>query len=166
MKTVIVLSDTHGNVKLINSLYEIMSETDYIVHLGDCSKDMEKVKERFPEKFIGVDGNCDVGNTVGKSFKVENKTFFATHGHKFGVKNGLNSLCFFAQEKGFDIVLYGHTHVAFCEKAGNTLFVNPGTLEKRNANKSYAYLVVNKDDCVCKILPIKEIFLKKVLKNS
>ncbi len=158
MKTIIVLSDTHGNIKLINSLYEIMSETDYIVHLGDCSKDMEIIKKRFPEKFIGVDGNCDFGNVCGKAFKVEGKTVFATHGHRFGVKNGLTSLSLFAEEKGCDIVLFGHTHNAFCENIGNTLFVNPGSMEKKQVNKTYAYLVVDKDECICKILPIKENF--------
>ena len=39
MKTVAVLSDTHGNRKAIDRLSQILSECDYIIHLGDTSED-------------------------------------------------------------------------------------------------------------------------------
>ena len=84
--------------------------------------------------------------------------FFATHGHNFGVKSNLTRLMYFAEEKGFDVVLFGHTHIPCSEKSGDILFVNPGTLEKKCKDKTYAYIVVNDNDCVCKIVNIKENF--------
>lgn len=39
MKTLTVLSDTHGNRSLFEKLDVIFSESDFIVHLGDTSSD-------------------------------------------------------------------------------------------------------------------------------
>ena len=40
MKTMIVLSDSHGNAKGIEKLNSLFAENNYIVHLGDGEGDM------------------------------------------------------------------------------------------------------------------------------
>lgn len=156
MKTIIVLSDTHGNMRVINSLREIMAETDYIVHLGDCSRDMSQTTARFPYKTVSVDGNCDFGRRGEATFEVEGKKVLALHGHVQGVKGGLGRLKAHAAERGADLVLYGHTHCAdICQSEG-VLFVNPGALSRTTAEKSYAYIVVHNGKMFAKIVPIKE----------
>ena len=61
-----------------------------------------------------------------------------------------------AQERGADIVLYGHTHRAAEEERNGVLFVNPGSLAKRETEKSYAYLVLQSGKAFCKIVPVAE----------
>ncbi len=39
MKTVTVLSDTHGNRRALDRLDTVLRESDYIIHLGDTSAD-------------------------------------------------------------------------------------------------------------------------------
>ena len=39
MKTVTVLSDTHGNRRAMEKLDTVLAESDYIIHLGDTSGD-------------------------------------------------------------------------------------------------------------------------------
>ena len=39
MKTIVVLSDTHGNRADISKISNIILESDYVFHLGDCYGD-------------------------------------------------------------------------------------------------------------------------------
>ena len=50
MKKLIVLSDSHGNVKGIEKLRGLMQENDYVVHLGDGAMDMRGIMREMPEK--------------------------------------------------------------------------------------------------------------------
>ena len=154
MKTFLVLSDTHGNVTAINRLREIIGESDYLVHLGDNERDIVEYKMRFPNKVISVKGNCD-GGGVDKEMTVESVKILFTHGDRHGVKNGLERLYYYSKEKGYDLVLYGHTHIASCQKAEEITFINPGTLKKYEPNKSYAYLILHQGKITCKIIEVK-----------
>ena len=40
MKTILVLSDTHGNLSDMEKLKGIMAESDYVFHLGDYQSDI------------------------------------------------------------------------------------------------------------------------------
>ena len=39
MKKIVVISDTHGNKQALAKLSDIMFESDYVFHLGDCYDD-------------------------------------------------------------------------------------------------------------------------------
>ncbi len=157
MKTLFVLSDTHGNTAAVRALKEIMAESDYIVHLGDFARDIEPVKAQYPQKTVSVNGNCDFAAENEEAFfEAEGRKILAVHGHRFGVKSDLTRLYFYAKERGADIVLYGHTHRAAEEERNGVLFVNPGNLAKRETEKSYAYLVLQSGKAFCKIVPVAE----------
>ena len=157
MKTIFVVSDTHGNTAALRSVKEVMAESDVIVHLGDCARDIADVKAQYPAKVISVRGNCD-GDTKGDAamFTAEGLKILAVHGHYFGVKEGLNRLYYFAREKGADVVLYGHTHRACVTEEGGILFVNCGSMARFEREKSYAYLVLHEKKKVARIVKIKE----------
>ena len=160
MKTLFVISDTHGNTAALSALKEIMGESDYIVHLGDYDGDVAKIKAQYPEKVISVRGNCD-GDTRGDGvlFCAEGLKILAVHGHRFGVKEDLGRLCRYAREKGADIVLYGHTHRAHIAEEGGVLLITPGSAARFEAEKSYAYLVLHEKKKTARIVKIKEKFL-------
>ncbi len=151
MKTAIVLSDTHGDVFTIKKLREIMCETDYVFHLGDCTADIAQFKTEFPQKVMTVLGNCDGGSGY-KTCEIEGVKIMLTHGHDFGVKSGLTRLNYFAEELGAKVVFYGHTHMRNLTTADGKTFVNPGTL--KGFDKSYAYAVFNNGKCVVKIVDL------------
>ncbi|MCQ2399815.1 MAG: metallophosphoesterase family protein, partial [Clostridia bacterium] len=85
MKTAIVFSDTHGNIRALKKLDEIMAETDYIFHLGDNASDFKEFKEKYPQKCHAVLGNCDGGYGDG-TVEIEGVKVFYTHGHEYKVK--------------------------------------------------------------------------------
>ena len=64
MKTLIVISDSHGNLKAVEKLRPLVAENDAVVHLGDGAGDMRGIMREFPEKTYLCGGNkCH--NTFG-----------------------------------------------------------------------------------------------------
>lgn len=156
MKTVVVISDTHGNVRQIEELLPIMEESDYVLHLGDGARDMERFGLKLKGKLLAVDGNCDPGS-LGKTegvLEAEGVRIFYTHGHLFGVKRGTEELRAYAKENGCGAALYGHTHRAEAEEEGGVLCFNPGNLSKYTAKRSYGYLVLHDGKITWKIVEI------------
>ncbi len=144
MKTAIVISDTHGNVRALKKLYEIMEETDYVFHLGDFKRDISEFESRFPKKVYSVYGNCDGYSGEGE-VEIEGVKVFFTHGHDYGVKHGLYSLLSKAQAINAKVVLFGHTHLKQVEDYLGIKFINPGTLQEYSPyGLSYAYLIFDK----------------------
>ncbi|MBR6692383.1 MAG: YfcE family phosphodiesterase [Clostridia bacterium] len=157
MKTILVMSDTHGNVRLFDEKIDTqLKEVDYIFHLGDYCTDASYLKRKYgAEKVINVLGNCD-GDTVGdyKIVQVEDVKFYLCHGHSFKVKRDLNDLYLEGLDKNVDVCLFGHTHEKCEERFSNLLLLNPGNLSRYSYN-SYLYIVVNKDKYVCKFVEIR-----------
>lgn len=105
MKTVAVLSDTHGNRKAIDRLSQILSECDYIIHLGDTSEDGAYIRSNYGSKTYLLNGNCD-GCKLGEDeliLETEGVKIFAAHGHLYGVKSGLKNLP--QEQKNWDAAL-------------------------------------------------------------
>lgn len=156
MKTAVVLSDTHGNMRAVEKLYGIFSESDYIIHLGDTSGDGSRIKKDFSDKTILINGNCDplkLGENE-KVIEIENVKIFATHGHLYSVKSTLTRLADRAKELNCSVALYGHTHEARETEIDGVTLINPGNLYRYSAENSYCYLVINGDKAVSKIVKI------------
>ena len=153
MKTIVALSDTHGNTQSINCLVGLFSECDYIVHLGDGARDMKNFYADFGEKIYQVNGNCDVGAYGLKTFilEVEKVRVLLTHGDNYSVKTSLSSLVKYAKSEDCKVVLYGHTHQAQIDEIEGIMLINPGSLSYFNEDKSIAYVVVNGEKVVAKI---------------
>ncbi len=130
---IIVISDTHGSFRSLESVFKRNSDADMFIHLGDGEKDLDRFILQNPEyaqRIVHVAGNCDYGNLSPDSAEIAvayGHRIFASHGHIFGVKSGLERIKAAARAKGCDIVLYGHTHVR-CERFEDGLYIlNPGS---------------------------------------
>ena len=157
MKTVIVLSDTHGNRKIIQKMYPLFAENDYIIHLGDGNRDMEDIYHDFPEKTFVCQGNCDFSTSfsqVSWEIKIENSKLFCAHGHRYSVKTSSVELKKEAFARQCNVALYGHTHIANIEKDGDLTVINPGNAQPYESTPSYCYLVINGDKVTATIVPI------------
>lgn len=94
---------------------------DAIIFLGDGLRDISYC-EFGDIPIFAVCGNCDAFTFFGKGnaedeivMTLGDKRIMMTHGDRYAVKNGLARLVLSANEKGADIVLFGHTHMP-CEK--------------------------------------------------
>ena len=155
MKTITVISDSHGNRAAFEKLNTIFTESDYIIHLGDTSADGEYLAKQFPGKTYILNGNCDWAKFGEKEIvlQVEGVKIFASHGDAYGVKQDLSRIVKKAEQEGCQIVLYGHTHEPSAKKMRGVTLFNPGTLARYNQN-SYLYLVVTGEKAVGKIVAL------------
>ena len=100
--------------------------------------------------WIAVRGNCDFRCLFcdGEAQKteeifLEGRKIIATHGDLYQVKYGLENIKSLAQSRKADIVLFGHTHLAYEEYAGgeNPFYLfNPGS-----ASQSYGILTLSEN---------------------
>ena len=156
MKTLVVLSDTHRNTAPLEKILTVLAESDYIVHLGDMASDAKEIFCEYPEKTYVIAGNNDFwGGESEVVFDMEGRRVFACHGHRYGVKSGLEKIKEAAKERDCDIVLYGHTHEAETHEEDGILFINPGCMTRYSGQKTYCYLVVNGKKAVPTIVEIR-----------
>ena len=143
---ILVLSDSHGNVS--NMLQAVERETpNVILHLGDCWRDAEKLRDQFPAiPLEQVPGNCDFRSTEPNEQlpMLGGKRALICHGHTYGVKQSLLSAGFRAEELDLDLFLFGHTPQPLWDWRGRTLFITPGSIG-RGFRPTYALVELEAD---------------------
>lgn len=132
---IIVLSDSHGRVGLIQDVIE-KEKFDKLIFLGDGLRDFAYIEDK---RIIKLAGNCDFFTYCeAKEMRLElsGVKLLATHGHLYDVKRGLGGLVLEAKKKEINLVLFGHTHMSYCETIDGITFLNPGSI----ANGRYAII--------------------------
>ena len=143
MKTFLIVSDSHGRRKPLETIFPLAAENDYIVHLGDGAGDLRELMSKYPEKTYLLKGNCDAYAWQEECvIEAEGISILCCHGHKYGVKSGLSRLAYRAKELDCEVALYGHTHRASIDEVGGVLCINPGSAGSYS-DSSYCYLVVH-----------------------
>ena len=156
MKTLIVLSDTHGRRGAIDKVAPLFAENDLLVHLGDGSADFRPIFSAYPEKTYVCRGNCDFSYGLDEVvLEEEGVRILCCHGHRYGVKSGRDRLAYRAKELGCDLALYGHTHVARYEELGGVVCINPGSAGSYS-DASYCYLVLHRGKITHTFVPIQK----------
>lgn len=140
---IVVISDTHGETNSIDQVRHAVGPVDAVFHCGDSELDTQH--ESLQDAFV-VGGNCDWDSSYSDEVftEVNGVKVLMTHGHLWQVKSTLMPLSTRAQELGANVVLFGHTHLLGAEFIGNTLFVNPGSLELPRGRKEKSYAVIEK----------------------
>ena len=136
----LVFSDSHGSPENMVRALRMHKDAEYVFFLGDGIRDAEGAM-LYENNFIwySVRGNCDMtgfinGECVKKNEELIlfDKKIVLTHGDLFGAKSSLYGLMELADNRGADIVLYGHTHRAgedYVSVSGRGVyFLNPGSL--------------------------------------
>lgn len=140
---ILVLSDSHGAVAPMVRAVEL-TRPDLILHLGDCWRDGEQLRARFPDiPLEQVPGNCDFQpeEPAERLLVLEGKRILLCHGHTYGVKTSLLAAGFAAEEQQLDLFLFGHTHRPLVDRRGRTLFLNPGSIGD-STRPSYAVVTI------------------------
>lgn len=127
--TVCVLSDTHGDLRPLKQLKNVIGSPDAVFHLGDTCRDAREAGRFFGCPVYAVKGNCDRGEDeeTEKCFMLKGKRFYLLHGHTAG---SMLSLFYKGRAAGADMVLSGHTHVRSLEYRDGIALLNPGSLSE------------------------------------
>lgn len=151
----LVLSDSHGALRGMRQAVE-QEQPDVILHLGDREADARDLSmEYFRIPMLSVPGNCDYplpGEALVMLREWHGVRIMMTHGHKYGVKSGLLPIELAARESLADVVVFGHTHCAFCEEHGGLWMLNPGACSGRVP--SYGVIMIENGRVTCHVARI------------
>ncbi|HEY8389919.1 MAG TPA: metallophosphoesterase [Clostridia bacterium] len=157
MTRIVVLSDIHSNTVPLKKISGILTESDYVIFLGDGINSIYPYKNLLGDRLIMVKGNCDMFSQAGDEvvMDIDGHKLLITHGHKYHVKESLNDLIYRANEVNADLVLYGHTHIPYMETINGCTLVNPGSLGlPRMGHPTYAYIVLMERKPMIKIVEV------------
>ncbi len=133
-----VVSDTHGHVELTRPAVRMLEslEVDSVLHCGDIgSIEVVELFAAWPTHFVF--GNCDYGT---EQFAAAIKKAGQTCHGMFGDLefDGVRVAMLHSHDRrrfretidsgDYQLVCYGHTHVAAIDKRGKTTVVNPGAI--------------------------------------
>ncbi|MGH7545132.1 MAG: metallophosphoesterase family protein [Gemmatimonadota bacterium] len=122
-----VLSDTHGLLR--NEIYGVFEGVHHIVHAGDVGDPAILTELEVIAPLTAVAGNVD-GWAAGTALRDEahvrlvGAQVAVVHGHRWGSPKVSHLIAAFPNA---DVIVYGHTHRALCERHGDRLLLNPGS---------------------------------------
>lgn len=154
----LVFSDSHGNLEYMRQAV-LDQSPDRILHLGDVSRDAERLAQMFSHIPVeGVRGNCDGfsgDGPVERELFLAGKRLWLLHGHTYRVKYGVGMLVSEARARGVDAVFFGHTHQPLCYREGKLWVMNPGTVSGR-PRATCGVLEEADGDIVCRTLVLSK----------
>ncbi len=130
MVRMLAVSDTHGDRRSLYRLLDLHPEARYLLHLGDGASDAESLLLPETVTRLSVAGNCDFSSSYPDEHEVNigKVSLFLTHGHRYGVKHGLEPLEAEARRRLVSMALFGHTHQPLVHYDSGLYLVNPGSL--------------------------------------
>ena len=145
---ILVVSDTHGRDRELETAVERDAPFDKLIHCGDVEG-----REIFIEALADcpcciVAGNndffCDLPRE--QEITIGGKKALVTHGHYYGVSIDLSGIADEARSRGCEIVFFGHTHKPVVAQKNGVLVINPGSLAyPRQSGRKSSYVILNTD---------------------
>ncbi len=155
-----IASDIHGSVYYCEKLLQAYDRegAHKLLLLGDIlyhgprndlpreynPKQVIELLNNRKDEILCVRGNCDTEvDQMVLEFPIlaeycilyiDNQMLFATHGHKFNMETP-------PMLKAGDILLNGHTHVPKCQRFGEFLYMNPGSISIPKENSPNSYMI-------------------------
>lgn len=147
----LVFSDSHRSLRGMRDAVEL-ERPDYVIHLGDLEEDAQLLAQEYPRLAVAsVPGNCDgfVFSPLQKLVTYDNMRILMSHGHIWHVKSGYGAAIAAARKCNAHILLFGHTHVPYCERLEDGLWVlNPGSVRDSG---SYGVIMISSDNVSCEL---------------
>jgi len=153
MRKILVLSDSHGNQKLLRQALENEKDAQIIFHLGDFYNDLEENLDLTEGKDIfRVPGIFNSGYFSGK---LAATCVIEVNSWKIGGVHAPQDIPKLPRK--LDVILYGHTHSYKVEKQLNCIYINPGHIKNqidRGNMATYAILEISDEAIKIKIKQI------------
>ncbi|MDR1993080.1 MAG: YfcE family phosphodiesterase [Nitrososphaerota archaeon] len=133
VRVVGLISDTHIPKRALclpQQVFELFAGVDHIIHGGDL---VEFAVVDVLEQIAPVLAVCGNMDGVGVGDVLPRLGMFGVFNWKIGVMHdpgaffGRSQMRALVCEHGFDVFVYGHTHVADIGWEGSTLYINPGS---------------------------------------
>lgn len=146
-----IVGDTHGDIRAIRKILQVIIPVDYWFHTGDYSQDAKYLVQETGLPLLTVAGNCDGWGTTAQTEEfilLEEHKIWLTHGHRYMRGRQASQMADWGHKLGADIVVFGHIHQAVAEWYGNLLLINPGSASqpKFGEEASYAVLTLTKGE--------------------
>ena len=155
---ILVFSDTHGDADALCGMLAAVP-CDLALHLGDCTADCEEARMLFPTVTLWQVAGNDYRDMMSgihyeDTFEAGGVRIFMTHGHRYGVRSGPETVCAAAEARGASLALYGHTHVAAAGRCGNVRYCNPGSASRARCinGRSYAVITIENGEINCEVV--------------
>lgn len=146
----LVFSDSHRILQPMLEAVQAQSP-DMVLHLGDLLQDAAALAAACPElPVISVPGNCDAWTSEPpvRLLELSGRRILMGHGHLWQVKRGYERAVSAARQAAADILLFGHTHLAFCKDSGGLWVMNPGAIGRGRA-MTFGVIVLEKEKTIC-----------------
>ncbi|MCI9573419.1 metallophosphoesterase [uncultured Acetatifactor sp.] len=141
---VLIVSDTHRKNDNYFKALELV-KPDLVIHCGDAEGAEYVLTNAAACPVQIVLGNNDFFSYLPRELELELGSFrvWVTHGHNYYVSMGSEVIKREARARGFDIVMYGHTHKPSVDRQGGIIAVNPGSLSyPRQEGRRPSYVVM------------------------
>jgi len=142
---VLIVSDTHGHEKTLKALLKKIKPIDMLVHCGDVEGGENYIRRMADCPVQMVAGNNDFFCELPREeeFHIGKYHVLLTHGHYYYISMGTQLLKEDAKARGFDIVMFGHTHRPCLEQEDGIVLLNPGSLSyPRQEGRCPSYILM------------------------
>ena len=145
---ILIVSDTHGHEKNLETVIEKTGPVDLFIHLGDIEGHEDYIEALAGCPVHMVSGNNDFFSELPREEELQLGRYrvLITHGHYYGVSVGTSRLKEEAASRNIDIVMYAHTHRPEIDREEEVTVVNPGSLSyPRQWGRKPSYLIMELD---------------------
>ena len=136
--TVGVMSDTHGLLR--PEVFDAFQDVELILHAGDIGGDDILIELQAIAPVLAVRGNMDYGAWLedipaSREITLGNQSIFLVHDPAH--------VDFDPEEKGFQGIVFGHTHRPHLETRKGIVMLNPGSAGHRRKNYPVSLAIMN-----------------------
>lgn len=147
---VLIVSDTHRKNE---NFFRVLNEQkpDLVIHCGDAEGSEAELEAAADCPVRIVLGNNDFFSRLPRELTLAVGPYkvWVVHGHNYYVSMGNERIKREASDRGFDVVVYGHTHRPVVDEEGDVIAVNPGSLSyprQEGHRPSYAVMELDEHD--------------------
>lgn len=136
--------------ELPRALREGLTSVDLIVHCGDMVDAMAIPLFEAIAPLQAVAGNNDPPELhrrfgTRKVLQFGEVRIGVVHGHQGRGRSTLARVQNAFADERVDAVLFGHSHIPYCERHGEVLYFNPGSPTDRRRQREYSYGIIRVD---------------------
>lgn len=145
---ILIISDTHRHNENYFKVLEKVGPFDMVIHCGDAEGSEYTISEGAGCETIIVLGNNDFFSALPREVETQIGKYkvLITHGHTYYVSTNRELIKQDAAHRGFDIVMYGHTHRPVIDIGSDVIAINPGSLSyPRQDGHKPSYIIMEID---------------------
>lgn len=146
---VLIVSDTHRYLDNFRKAVKEAGSIDLLIHCGDLEGSEAEINQIVSCPVEMVIGNNDFFSRLPKEkeFLIGKHRVLLTHGHYYNVSMGYETIKKEAVNRGFDMVMFGHTHKPLVDIDKEIVAINPGSLTyPRQEGREPSYIIMEVDE--------------------